>query len=206
MQQEQKELLKKKPKFKGIIERNLQATKDIEYDLIVLNKKAKFIPVTSMANDYSQSTNYTKVLGGVDELYTTLNPLEIFRKNRYFPENIIKVDPIHWTLVNEKKNVLGFSCYKAIGITEIKTTKGKLLKNTIIAWYTNEIPIPFGPKDLSGLPGLVIQSKDSRGLSFEYVKLEEKEIKLNDIKRPNGTIISNDEFQSKIQSLKNQFN
>ena len=41
-------------------------------------------------------------------------------------------------------------CFKAIDI-ESKNTKMKPL-----VWFTPEIPVSFGPKEFSGLPGLVL--------------------------------------------------
>ncbi|PTT75578.1 GLPGLI family protein, partial [Chryseobacterium sp. HMWF001] len=40
-----------------------------------------------------------------------------------------------------------------------------------IAWYSPEIPFPYGPMKFSGLPGLIIKITDDKGdFDFEIVK------------------------------------
>jgi len=58
-----------------------------------------------------------------------------------------------WILTKETKLIGDFICYKA-------TLNKKIAGNTkvIIAWYSPEIPLPFGPKDYVGqLPGLILE-------------------------------------------------
>lgn len=56
--------------------------------------------------------------------------------------------PYAWTITDERKEVAGIPCRKAIG------TSGSGSKATV--WYSEEIPIPFGPNEISGTPGLVV--------------------------------------------------
>ena len=53
---------------------------------------------------------------------------------------------LEWQLTQEIKHINGYLSYKAT------RSSGK-----VIAWYTPEIPISFGPKGEFGLPGLILE-------------------------------------------------
>ncbi|PVV55364.1 GLPGLI family protein [Chryseobacterium sp. HMWF035] len=75
-----------------------------------------------------------------------------------YKEQIIK----NWKLVDEGKIINTIHCKKA----EV-TFKGR----NWIAWYSPEIPFPYGPMKFSGLPGLIIKITDDKGdFDFEIVK------------------------------------
>ncbi|KMQ67464.1 hypothetical protein ACM39_13585 [Chryseobacterium sp. FH2] len=68
----------------------------------------------------------------------------------------------NWKLINESKVINTISCKKA----ELNY-KGR----NWIAWYSTEIPFPYGPYKFSGLPGLIIKITDDKGdYEFELVK------------------------------------
>lgn len=68
----------------------------------------------------------------------------------------------NWKLVDESKIINAINCKKA----EI-TFKGRKW----IAWYSPEIPFPYGPYKFSGLPGLIIKITDNKGdYDFELIK------------------------------------
>lgn len=75
-----------------------------------------------------------------------------------------------WTLVDEKKEVKGYNCQKAI-------TNFRGREWTV--WYTAEIPISDGPWKLCGLAGLILEAKDSDGLySFHCIGIKQLDNKL----------------------------
>ncbi|KXH86060.1 hypothetical protein AU378_08780 [Chryseobacterium kwangjuense] len=75
-----------------------------------------------------------------------------------YKEPVIK----NWKLVNETKVINTINCKKA----EV-TFKGR----NWIAWYSSEIPLPYGPYKFSGLPGLIIKITDDKGdFDFELIK------------------------------------
>jgi len=75
----------------------------------------------------------------------TLNQKESMHQ-LFLVKDTIKND---WTISYEKKFIGGFKCYKA-------TKKCKCGKD-IVAWFTPEIPVPFGPAGYGGAPGLILE-------------------------------------------------
>jgi GLPGLI family protein len=68
----------------------------------------------------------------------------------------------NWKLIEETKIINTINCKKA----EV-TFKGR----NWIAWYSPEIPLPYGPYKFSGLPGLIVKITDDKGdWDFELVK------------------------------------
>lgn len=68
----------------------------------------------------------------------------------------------NWTLIDETKVINTMNCKKAS-----VTYKGR----NWTAWYSTEIPLPYGPYKFSGLPGLIIKMSDEKNeYDFELVK------------------------------------
>lgn len=119
--------------------------------------------------------------------YTDLDKDEysFIPENRYFKKNeFIVKDKIknNWTITNETKNIENFKCIKATQNIKVTNDKGEFYR-TIIAWFCPELPYHFGPKEFSGLPGLILElqeknnlfgvkkiviSKDNQDITFPY--------------------------------------
>ncbi|WP_081963874.1 GLPGLI family protein [Porphyromonas cangingivalis] len=63
------------------------------------------------------------------------------------------VDDLKWQLVPGDSVVSGYKCKKAT-----TTYRGR----SYVAWYTEEIPLPYGPYKFNGLPGLVMRIRDNQ--------------------------------------------
>ena len=59
-----------------------------------------------------------------------------------------QIEKLPWKLVNEAKNILGYTCQKAI------LDQGEI---QIVAWYTPQIAIPNGPMHFGQLPGMILE-------------------------------------------------
>jgi GLPGLI family protein len=101
--------------------------------------------------------------------------------NYYILDKNLKVkvaEPVKWTLVNEKRKIDKYECFKAKGKIQYGKNKG----DTVEAWYTKSIPIPYGPKIYYGLLGLILEVKDENNI-FYVDKIEFAEKDFN-IKKP----------------------
>ena len=79
-------------------------------------------------------------------------------EKNYFAKGVIHIhekygNPV-WKLTDGDSVIGGYACKKAL-----TTTRGR----SYAVWYTMQVPIPYGPWKLHGLPGLVLYAKDSTG-------------------------------------------
>ncbi|WPZ08568.1 GLPGLI family protein [Roseivirga spongicola] len=77
-----------------------------------------------------------------------------------------------WTFEKEQKTIGKFLCKKAT--TEFRG-------RTYICWYTEEIPLPYGPWKLQGLPGLILEAETKDGFfaaKFKQIKYPDSSIHL----------------------------
>jgi GLPGLI family protein len=67
---------------------------------------------------------------------------------------------LDWEILEDSKEIGGYACQKAV-----TNFKGR----TYEAWFTTEIPMPFGPWKLNGLPGLILSAADTKQeVVFEF--------------------------------------
>lgn len=93
-----------------------------------------------------------------------LSYVQMFKKNNLIKEEIPKID---WQIVDEFKSLNTIKCQKATGYF-----RGRIYT----VWFTNEIPISFGPWKLQGLPGLILEVQDNKNQIF----IQATKISLND--------------------------
>lgn len=63
-----------------------------------------------------------------------------------------EIEAKSWKLTMEKKKIQGYTCMNAEILVEIDSLRA----DTIVAWFTPEIPVAIGPERYYGLPGLVL--------------------------------------------------
>lgn len=74
------------------------------------------------------------------------------------------IDEMKWTVAGDSTaTVLGYDCVMAESDYHGRHWK---------AWFAPEIPVPFGPWKLRGLPGLVLKAEADGGFSFAATGLE----------------------------------
>lgn len=74
------------------------------------------------------------------------------------------LNEIQWTIVEDSTaTVLGYECVMAESDYHGRHWK---------AWFAPELPMPFGPWKLHGLPGLILKAEANGGFSFAAIGLE----------------------------------
>jgi GLPGLI family protein len=83
---------------------------------------------------------------------------------------------IDWKIQEDKMKIGIFNCKKAIG-----NFRGR----TFIVWFTEEIPLPYGPWKLYGLPGLILQAEDTEKMfTVNFRSIEYPTSELFELKKP----------------------
>lgn len=160
------------------------------------NNSIIIIPETLKTNKYNQiliDLNTRKLIEYTREIY--------FLEDDYAVEE--NLPNMKWILLSEQKQIGDFLCEKA------KTTfRGR----TYEVWYTTEIPITYGPWKFNGLPGLMVEIKDTQGIYTwqltSFTQNADIVIELNEIQEKNSKfeIISFKDFDEKIiNKRKNDF-
>lgn len=76
------------------------------------------------------------------------------RSDKFFMYSV-KNKP-EWKITKEKKDINGYTCYKATKV--IVNRRGKKTFSTpVIAWFCPEFPIGYGPLEYGNLPGLIFE-------------------------------------------------
>jgi len=96
-----------------------------------------------------------------------------------------------WEILSDQKEIGGYHCQNA------KTTfKGR----AYIAWFTTELPFPYGPWKLHGLPGLILDARDTKNeVIFAYAGFDKIEDGKTSVALPQNVITTTAEEVKKIQ-------
>ena len=108
---------------------------------------------------------------------------------------LVNLDKIDWKLEKEQKTISDYSCFKASA--KIPLENGKF--QSIVAWYTPEIPLSYGPLQYNGLPGLVVRLETGREL-YKLAEIQQKKITINAPLK--GTSISEADFFKQFENFK----
>lgn len=78
----------------------------------------------------------------------------------YYDEPLIDME---WQICDSVKNILGYECVQA---------ETNYHGRHWTAWFATDIPVPFGPWKLHGLPGLILMAEADNGNSFVATGIE----------------------------------
>lgn len=184
-------------------------------------------PEASANGGFSISVSFS----GEGKKYLNLKDKICIEEADIFGKEFLIVEPLEkpdWKLLNETKKIGDYNCFKAELIVQVtekqkeeykdflkkEETKPSLFKmeepkdKTIVAWYTPEIPVSFGPNNYWGLPGLILEiNEDETIILCSKVTLSNKE--KSKIKVPNtGDKVTQKKFdeiqKKKTDSMKNE--
>tara|TARA_R110001606_G_scaffold363567_1_gene517784 strand:+ start:178 stop:975 length:798 start_codon:yes stop_codon:yes gene_type:complete len=119
-----------------------------------------------------------------DTIYFT-NAFSLTSRVYYVKE---KRPELNWQFEKKTKKIGNFNCNKAT--VEFRGRK-------YIAWYTQDIPLPYGPWKLQGLPGMILEAESVDGffkISFKKIKYPVQKIQV--FKNENALLIKGKKFMS----------
>lgn len=149
------------------------------------------------------------------QFYRNFNNEEIFiRIPQKKPLEPVSIEDnwleINWKIKKGERKILGYSCQRAIG-----EFRGRIYE----VWFTKEILISSGPWKLFGLPGLILEAKDSKN-QIKFIatdvcypcesdveikkRLESKHMTIQEYSKYNDYLMENVEskLKTKLDSLK----
>ncbi len=167
--------------FKGLTQNiyNTEVTYKVKYHfdlpyifnakLIFNNSTSYYIKGESNAPKVQGDKKIIKHKKKIKDVYNTnlktnLIFLKTFLNNRFYLQKE-KITKIPWEIDSKSKGtILGYKCKKATGLF-----RGRVYT----VWFTTEIPVKFGPWKLNGLPGLILEVKDTLNqVTFTVEKIE----------------------------------
>ncbi|RXJ52749.1 GLPGLI family protein [Gelidibacter gilvus] len=179
--------------------RTISRLDELKYHLEFNKEKSLFKIESALVNDTDKSDFFlksAKLLGGEEIYYTNLKNQKVTIQRTMLGEIFLIEDAIRtdWKLTSETKLIANYKCLKAEMILE----KNKIYVNDIkiTAWFTTEIPLPFGPRGYSGLPGLILELNYG---DINYYATEitfENQVQIN--KPTQGIKITSEEFEAYI--------
>ena len=136
-----------------------------------------------------EKINFFEIVGGSDGVFFNEKGKTIQSVNEYDEDFLVTYVPKKWQITQEHKKIGGYVCYKAIS------------KNNRVVWFTPNIPLSFGPKDLNGLPGLILEVEIGK-ISIVASEIVFKEISDKQIKKPTkGMPITEKEYSKKLKEI-----
>jgi GLPGLI family protein len=178
----------------------------LRFELVFNGNESIFLLEEQMESDLNPlSISFAKNIITKGKYYCNLNDNIFLRESNFYDKyTLIRSKPfiIDWILTKETKKIGGFICYKAI-TEKVKVNNKGIHTFQVIAWYTPEIPIPFGPNEFNGLPGLILELKDSHFTFIaKRITIDPKRINKEKIKRLNSdNIISENEHMENLKAL-----
>jgi GLPGLI family protein len=153
----------------------------------------------------NEDVDFAKIFTGTDDIYYVQQKSDdkLLQTNMFFGKYVIQYSEKRtWQLENETKLIDGYLCYKATSELVVKNSVG-VFKYPLVAWYCPSIPLNFGPKGYSGLPGLILELQERNTLfGVQNINIAEKNVI---IKKPSdGKIVTQEEFDkiaSKIPTI-----
>ncbi len=113
---------------------------------------------------------FIKLGGGGDLIYTNVkNKEQLWEKEAFGSDFLVENDitTYNWEITNETKKINKYICYKAISKRKVKDKE----YTSVIAWFTPDLPYPFGPIEYCNLPGLILELEVA-SIRFYAIKID----------------------------------
>ncbi|PCI06570.1 MAG: hypothetical protein COB73_09900 [Flavobacteriaceae bacterium] len=188
----------------------IKAVKKLKLELFFTNNESNFIVEDLLVADNENDFLYTmaKNIANVrNEVYYSKSENKLIEKNDGFGELFIvskKVTIDDWKLTTNTKKIGEYKCYKATRVYKFSNRHGELVSKNQEVWYTPQIPVPYGPKDFVGFPGLVLQVTSGK-IQFTAIKIVLNPKEEIEIRKPVGGVkVTEEEYKEiKTKSIEN---
>ncbi|RZK81254.1 MAG: GLPGLI family protein [Pedobacter sp.] len=140
-----------------------KVSKEIKLQLVFDETQSSFTRSKAMANDFDAETYNTAAELSLDgDYYNNIKTKQLLKTVKDDKTYLISMRPLRpedWKLTKESKKIGNYTCYKATSTKQVEGPKG-MVNVGLTAWYAPEIPVRFGPKQYSNLPGLILEVQE----------------------------------------------
>ena len=195
----EKEILEKDETLKSYYLNAIENAKHLNFGLICTSENSKFFNTTDsqiLASIKGTDLLFAGYYGIVFDLKKKLLSQSNLLGDNIFVEKHIVND---WQLINEKKEINGFLCYKATSTNKIVYGE-KVFNHPVTAWYCPTLPYNFGPNGYSGLPGLILELQ-VRNVVYGASKIELNSTETFKIETKKMKILNEKEFEEALNKL-----
>ena len=119
--------------------------------------------------------------------------------------NIDKI-PLEWEITGKTKKIGNYTCRQAKTTEKLYSRQGHFFYKDVVAWFTPDISISFGPKNYNGLPGLILQIED-REYTLTAIKINlnpSEDVKIKRIDKKDK-VISEKESYRRIEEMMSDY-
>lgn len=187
------------------LEKLQKESQNNEYLLSFSGKESNYTMAKRLVNDSDRGALSKLNLGSfIGDFYFNFQTNETIHKKEHLGEPILMLsytDP-KWQILDEEKIIGGYRCTKAEWDIVYNDINNNPKHNKIIAWYTQELKMPFGPEKYNSLPGLILEVEDGRSrIVAKEIKIH-KDSSIVKIKKPKGgREITEKEFEEEARRI-----
>jgi GLPGLI family protein len=107
-------------------------------------------------------------------------------------------DSLPWKLTGNRKQILDYPCLEAYYEKDSSKT---------VAWFTPSIPVPAGPGNFRGLPGLILEVNVNEGKRIITTSsITQADVKALMVKPKQGKKVTKEEFQAIVEEKTGEMN
>lgn len=187
-------------KAKTLLQNVNSAVKDLEFKLVFSLNESFFSELEKLDSEKTNalSNNLARKMGIGNGIFymNTIKDRIIIQKSLSSDLFLIEseIESQKWKKTNETKQIGKYACFKATTTVLEETVSAGTVEREVIAWYTPQIPAPFGPAGFGGLPGLILEIQKGQFILYaEKISLNAKTEKIKVPKR--GIKVSKKEFR-----------
>jgi len=165
--------------LKGLISEAIKSETQKEYTLVFNSTESLFKEAEKVDNKITKSSGIsiqTTIVefdqAGGEHLYKDLKNATYVEQAESFDKKFLITDSIpkiNWVLTKETKHIGQYKCNKAYYLDEYMAPKSptnlselETKIDTVVAWYSPQIPVSNGPKLLGGLPGFILEFSNNQ--------------------------------------------
>lgn len=173
----------------------IKAAPHLNYTLRFNDDEAIFSRPETMTNDNGTNLEETVQTSGGNGLFYSDNKQRINLRQikSYGQKWLIKtpIDQLQWHIKPQTKTIQGYTCQKATAESDYLNVIKK--RTRLVAWFCRDLPFQYGPKGITGLPGMILELTYNH-YTFYADNINLKKTPKNINKPTKGTTVSPEKY------------